>query len=252
MANFITDQVKVKLVGTMPRKSYTDIAGAITRSELEIDEILEMPYNDDLVNKIVNMSHLATTEFDYFVFMVEGVSRVTEIQLVRKRLASYMIKSGRINKKGKRSFDIICPKSISDLTIPINVADKGEIQLSYKDICNMINDWYDKGVELGYPEEDLRYLKPQATEAKILVAMNAHALLDWFKIRCCKNAQWEIREMAKQMLKLCKEHNPTLFQNAGASCVGLGYCPENDYQNKVCKGKIVTHKDVLELIKNRK
>ena len=51
-------------------------------------------------------------------------------------------------------------------------------------------------MEAGLHEEDLRYLKPQATEFKALIGMNAHALLDWFKIRCCKNAQAEIRDMA--------------------------------------------------------
>ena len=35
-------------------------------------------------------------EFDFFLFGVEGYSRVTEVQLVRKRLASYLIKSGRL------------------------------------------------------------------------------------------------------------------------------------------------------------
>jgi hypothetical protein len=115
MANIIPceDGIKVKLIGAMPRESYVDIAASITRSEKTLDEIAMMPYNEDLVKKVVSMNHLATTEFDYFVFAVEGLSRVTEIQLVRKRLASYMIKSGRVEKKGKRTFDVVKPKSLA-------------------------------------------------------------------------------------------------------------------------------------------
>jgi thymidylate synthase (FAD) len=82
--------------------------------------------------------------------------------------------------------------------------------------------------------------------------MNGHALLDWFKIRCCKNAQHEIRALAWEMLRLCKEHSPALFSNAGPSCAVLGYCPENSYQNKECQNKVITHVEVLDMIRNHK
>ena len=79
--------------------------------------------------------------------------------------------------------------------------------------------------------------------------MNAHALLDWFKIRCCKNAQAEIRDMAWKMLRLCKEAAPDLFRDAGPSCVALGYCPENDFQHKDCR---VIRKDrALEILRQQ-
>jgi thymidylate synthase (FAD) len=276
MANIIKsgEGMKVKLIGAMPRESYADIAANITRSEKTIDEIMSMPYNENLVKKVVDMSHLATTEFDYFIFLVEGLSRVTEIQLVRKRIASYLIKSGRINKGGKRSFDVVKPDSLDGffgtVRFPIDRAmisnsgweekitdtvsgyKGGEIllDLSFDDLCNIIEQWYECGVRCGYPEEDLRYMKPQGTEFKGLIAMNAHALLDWFKIRCCNNAQHEIHDLAWEMLKLCKNHFPALFSNAGPSCAVLGYCPENDYQNKQCKGGILTHNQIKEMIKN--
>lgn len=252
----------VKLIGAMPRESFVDVAGSFTRSEKTMEEIITAPYNEKLVEKIVGMNHLATTEFDYFVFAVEGLSRVTETQLVRKRLASYMIKSGRI-QKGKRSFDVIKPKSLNNFypnvhlnanRITINdvpLEDKTvdvQVDLSFEDLMSIIQQWYEIGVKANKPEEDLRYVKPQATEWKGLIGMNGHALLDWFKIRCCKNAQWEIRTLANAMLAQCKKHSPALFKNAGPSCKVLGYCPENKFQNKECTG-VLTHENVLELIK---
>ena len=97
MANIIEcgKGIKVKLIGAMPRESFVDIAATFTRSEKSMEEVVSMPYNEKLVEKVVGMNHLATTEFDYFVFAVEGCSRVVETQLVRKRLASYLIKSGK-------------------------------------------------------------------------------------------------------------------------------------------------------------
>lgn len=251
-------------------KIYTDIAARFVKSERSLSEIIASPYSKKLVKRIIDSGHEAAVEFDFFIFGIEGYARVTEVQLVRKRIASYMIKSGRADKEGKRSFDIVLPENIEKLhaykSIPVESLkmsdgtplasylpeDQKEVVLTYntEQILNLIENWYDTGVEKGLPEEDLRYVKPQATEFKALIGMNAHALRDWFRIRCCKNAQQEIRDMATKMLKLCKDVAPDLFEDAGPNCVRLGYCPENEMQNKDCQGKIVTKNKALELINN--
>lgn len=271
MVNIINanEGIKVKLIGATDRESFVDLAGKITRTEVGIDDLVTLPYSPELVEKIVGMNHLATTEFDYFVFAVEGTSRVLETQLVRKRHAAYIIKSGRIDKKGKRSFDIVRPESLKNMycTVKLNpskiLLNDSEnlgrvhgwdadlkIDLSFEDLMEIISEWYSDGVKQGFPEEDLRYAKPQGTEFKGLIGMNAHALMDWFKIRMCKNAQKEIRTLATKMHNLVCEKSPALFKNSGASCKVLGYCPENKYQHKDCKGFIPTHETVLKVIKS--
>lgn len=218
-------------------KIYTDIAARFTRSEKSLDEILSTPYNAALVQKIVSSGHKAAVEFDYFIFGVEGYSRVTETQLVRKRLASYLIKSGRIDKGSKCAFDMVLPPSISeyktrvnlsarnieidgapivDLMLDLNLADSAITGVvDPEGILGITEQWYNSGVEDGYPEEDLRYMKQQATEFKAIIGMNAHALLDWFQVRVCLNAQEEIRDMAIKMLRLCQEAAPDIFKDAG-------------------------------------
>lgn len=271
MANILEcgKDIKVRLIGAMPRESYVDIAATFTRSEKSMDEIVEMPYNPKLVEKVVGMSHLATTEFDYFIFAVEGVSRVVETQLVRKRLASYLIKSGRVQKNGRRSYDIIKPSSLNGFrptiklkldNVLINGVDAKDVllggegtieaKLNFEDLTEILEQWYNEGVKENLPEEDLRYMKPQGTEWKGLVAMNAHSWLDWFKIRVCLNAQHEHRNLALKFMKELKAHSPHLFKNAGASCVSLGYCPENEYQHQNCKGKVITHTEAKLILKD--
>ena len=66
---------------------------------------------------------------------------------------------------------------------------------------------------------------PNACETHITVTMNARELLHFFSLRCCNRAQWEIREMAVEMLRLCKQAAPAIFENAGPGCVS-GPCPE--------------------------
>ena len=56
--------------------------------------------------------------------------------------------------------------------------------------------------------------------------MNARSLINFFRLRCCSRAQWEIKAVADEMLRLCKDVAPSIFKNAGPSCVKEGKCPE--------------------------
>ena len=149
---------------------YTDIAARFTRSEKTIEEIIASPYDANLVKTIVNSGHKAAVEFDYFLFGVEGYARVTEVQLVRKRIASFMIKSGRVDKRGKRSFDVVIPSNIEEFSSPVLVSASkvmlmnGQSLSSWngaiKDvilevdanlILNLTEGWYNDGVAKGVP-----------------------------------------------------------------------------------------------------
>lgn len=231
-------------------KIFTDIAARFVRSERELEEIAASPYSRQIVRNILESNHRAALEFDYFIFGVDGYSRVTETQLVRKRIASYLIKSGRAELHGKRAFSVVYPKEAAHFKAQVNLPGGGRVVLSGSELADIARQWYEQGVVAGVPEESLRYLKPQATVFKAIIGMNAHALLDWFAIRCCKNAQAEIRDLANKMLALCRGAAPDLFENAGPNCVQLGYCPENSLQNPDCRGKIPTKKEALEILRN--
>lgn len=230
-------------------KIYTDLAARFVKSERELEEIAASPYSRELVRNIIDSNHRAALEFDYFLFGVDGYSRVTETQLVRKRVASYLIKSGRAELGGKRAFSVAYPQNAAEFQATVRLPDGKEARLSGRDLAELSRQWYEAGLQAGLPEEDLRYLKPQATVFKAIIGMNAHALLDWFAIRCCRNAQHEIRDLAWKMLRLCRGAAPDLFENAGPNCVQLGYCPENQQQNAACRGKILTKKEALEILK---
>ena len=73
--------------------------------------------------------------------------------------------------------------------------------------------------------EDARFVLPNACETKMVVTMNARSLFNFFRHRCCARAQWEIRDVADQMLCLVCEVAPSLFKKAGPPCVSGG-CPE--------------------------
>ena len=73
--------------------------------------------------------------------------------------------------------------------------------------------------------EDARFVLPNACETKMLVTMDARSLLHFFELRCCSRAQWEIRDVARQMVALVYPVAPHLFAKAGPPCLA-GPCPE--------------------------
>ena len=143
------------------------------------------------------------------------MSRALTHQLVRHRVASYSQQSQRYVNMNE--FDYVMPKSIED---------NADAYAKFYQTMDMIDYTYILLKEMGIPEEDARYVLPNACTTNIIVTMNARELRHFFALRCCERAQWEIRQLATKMLAICKEVSPTIFGNAGASCVQLGYCPE--------------------------
>lgn len=187
-------------------------AGAEELSETMTDEQVQ-----SLVNKIISMGHASTMEHVTFTFAIEGISRVLSHQLVRHRIASYSQQSQRY--VSEHDFEYIMPPTIANNPVA---------KAKFENLMSTIRQTYDELAEMDIPKEDARYVLANATETKILATFNARSLLNFFTLRCCNRAQWEIREMAYQMLAEVKKVAPLLFKNAGASCVSTGRCPEGN------------------------
>ena len=84
---------------------------------------------------------------------------------------------------------------------------------------------YNNLIEVGIPAEDARFVTPQAMTTNLVMTMNARELLHFFSLRTCNRAQWEIRDLADRMLKICCCVAPAIFESAGPGCV-TGKCTE--------------------------
>jgi thymidylate synthase (FAD) len=180
-----------------------------------IDENWSPGEIETMVSRVRDAGHLSTFEHTMFSFGVSGVSRALTHQLVRHRHMSYEQKSQRYIKV-RGQFDFITPPSI---------AARPEIKAKYDALMEQIAAFYADAMAAGAPAEDVRFALPNAAETQIVVTANARALLDFFTLRTCNNAQWEIRELGFAMLRLAKRAAPSLFVRAGATCV-RGYCNE--------------------------
>ncbi|MDH5810877.1 MAG: FAD-dependent thymidylate synthase [Candidatus Methanomethylicaceae archaeon] len=172
-----------------------------------------------LLKKVIESGHHSVLEHASFTFAIEGISRACSHQLVRHRIASYSQQSQRYVKLDE--IDFIIPESI-------NRDDK--LRSEFYEALELCKTCYKKLLEEGVPAEDARYVLPQATPTKIVVTMNARSLMNFFELRCCLSAQWEIRRLAEEMLSLVKQVAPHIFENAGPFCVTRKVCPEKKYE----------------------
>lgn len=188
------------------------VAARLCYAPVGAAELLETADDASLarvLKTILDSGHHSTLEHASFTFAIDGVSRALTHQLVRHRMASYNQQSQRYVR-----FD-----GDPVYIVPPTVVEAGDDVLRrYAQAVEAAWDAYGALVEAGIPAEDARYLLPNAAETKIAVTMNARELLHFFELRCCKRAQWEIRELALAMLVLVQEVAPTVFHSAGASC----------------------------------
>lgn len=201
-----------------------------------IDDIVkkyDSESNIALINKILSSGHHSVIEHVSFTFGIEGISRVTTHQLVRHRVASFSQQSQRY----------VSFKEKLDCIIPDTIKENASAQKLYKKSFDAAYNDYKELVAMGIPQEDARYVLPNGAETKIIVTMNARELLHFFKLRCCLRAQKEIREMAKEMLKIAKSKSPTIFKDSGPECVRSS-CPEG---KMTCGNAVDIRKEYKEL-----
>jgi len=214
--------MKVKLINyTKNPERIVAQSARLCYSALNIDELNEKLTDESmikLIKKIIKLGHYSVLEHAIFTFAVEGISRVTSHQLVRHRIASFSQQSQRYVKIKDEGFPYVIPESITK---------DEKLTKIFTEAIKKLDRIYNLFLDHNIAAEDARYILPQAVETKIIITANARELLHIFKLRCCNRAQWEIRELAKSMLKEVKVIAPSIFEKAGPPCV-LGPCPEGE------------------------
>jgi thymidylate synthase (FAD) len=166
-----------------------------------------------MIAEITGMGHHSVIEHASYTFSVEGVSRALTHQLVRHRIASF-------SQQSQRYVSIKEPTYVTPPSVSRDEALKEKFDSAMEVAWQAYRDLADK-----VPAEDARYVLPNACTTNVTVTMNARELWHFLTLRTCSRAQWEIREVAEEMLKQLKEVSPRIFSQAGPPCV-RGPCPE--------------------------
>jgi thymidylate synthase (FAD) len=140
-----------------------------------------------LVKHLYKNGHHSVFEHIYFTFKIEGISRACSHQLVRHRMCSFTQRSQRYCSE--EGFEYITPPSLSN-------------SLVYNTDMRIITNAYGWYQEDNVPNEDARYILPNACCTDLYLSCNLRELIHICNERLCSKAQWEIRELVKKMVEL--------------------------------------------------
>lgn len=223
-------------------------AAKLCYSDAHIETLLDgltPEKTEAFLQRLNDVGHASPIEHASFTFGIEGVSRTFLAQVTRHRIGSFSVQSQRYVRL--EDFRYVIPPEIEAIPEAKEafIASMNEDAARYLDLVKKLEEGHTARLMAeGMPEkqartkaskqanEDARFVLPNACETKMVVTMNARSLQNFFHLRCCNRAQWEIRALAEEMLRLVYPVAPHLFRTAGPACVS-GPCPEG----RMCCGK---------------
>ena len=143
-----------------------------------------------LVEHLYRSGHHSVFEHIYFTFYIEGISRACSHQLVRHRMCSFTQRSQRYCSED--GFKVVLPPSIDS---------SPDRYYEYGDGIQETRQCYENLVRANTPNEDARYILPNACETSLYLSCNLRELIHICNERLCSRAQWEIREVVQEMVK---------------------------------------------------
>ncbi len=193
------------------------MAARLCYSSLDIENLRCSTLDEDqqLIGKVLALGHESVLEHASFSLGIEGVSRVLSHQLVRHRLASFSQQSQRYV-----SFD----EGFS-YQVPPSILQNESLHREYDRMMGQLAELYRHLRKRDIPAEDARFVLPNAADTRLVMTMNARELRHFFRLRCCRRAQWEIRALATEILRQLRKIAFPLFHDAGPACLS-GPCPE--------------------------
>lgn len=165
-----------------------------------------MEENLNLIKALIAQDH-SPIEFAWAMFDIQGISRACANQLNRYRMSSQAQESMRYVEVKKKETDSIKEYPFIYPYTALKVTDACE------DVVKICFKFYDRLVKAGVPKEDARMFLPLGTETRLKLACNFRELRHILKQRLDKHSQWEVRQVAREMLRICQEKWPWLVED---------------------------------------
>lgn len=185
----------------------TDFIG-IDDNEMLADFAAGICYNSIMRNdkrrikNCIRRGHESVIEHLSATFLIEDISRACSHQIVRHRLASYSQQSQRYCDTGEWA-----------PVIPPEIQDNEVVLHNFLKMVGEIKKFYVAAKSYGVLKEDARFILPNATPTTILVTMNLRNWRHFIEMRFAQEAQWEIRAVAKEILRILYGEYPAIFKD---------------------------------------
>jgi len=184
---FITPQAE-KLIETAGRTAYLS-------HEKQAENTAER-----FIKMLLSKGHHSVFEHAYATFRISGVSRVFTHQFVRHRLCSFTQQSQRFVNEA--NFTYVEPESVKK---------NSEAHTIFINLMAEAKKAYLAMQKLGIKNEDARFVLPNAVESQLVVTANFREWRYIVELRGNKSAQWEIRAVVLEILRLLKQYAPAVF-----------------------------------------
>lgn len=166
----------------------------------------------DLVRYMVKHDYGSVLEHVSFTFELRDISIAISRELLEHRIASHTARSTRYSDEGEASyyypeFDDDEAREIYTNTLQY----MREQYLKLRDRC---------GCEIA------RYVLPMATCCTYVWTINARSLINFLRLRLCKNAAPEMQELARKVKNLAVKIYPEIFEDIDCRGSQYGICPE--------------------------
>ncbi len=173
--------------------------------------------DSELTKFMIKHDFTSTIEHISFTFLLKDISIAISRELLEHRIASHTARSTRYSDEGKTNF--YYPNFRGDVD-----------RKTYEKTLQYVQEQYVRLKEsCGY--EVARYLLPLATHCTYIWTINARSLINFLRLRLCKNSAPEMQELAKHVKGIVEKVYPEIFYSI--DCRGSQYkiCPEPKKRN---------------------
>ena len=193
-------------------------AAYLARGELAPD--LTQTEQAELLKALLARPRKRELEQASFTLLYAGMSLAALTHLTRHRMQAMVAP------------DFLANADYGRYVLPESVRAAGAEDL-YRSAFSMAGEAAGKLRAMGAGDDVLSYLLVSGLKVPVVSTMNAGELYTYFRLRTCMRAQWEIRELATEALRVLRRAHPVLFGLYGPTCFAFGSCPEG----KMCCGR---------------
>lgn len=160
-----------------------------------------------IIRNIIKNGHEAVLEHCSFTVKFT-VDRGVSHEIVRHRLAAYCQESTRYCNYQKGQFD-------GEITViePCFLGEGTDGYLYWETACEAAERAYFALLDWGCRPQEARAVLPNSLKTEVVMTADIREWRHFLKLRCSKAAHPQMREVAIQLLAMCDERMPELFND---------------------------------------
>lgn len=153
-------------------------------------------------------------ELVHVTFRIESLTLAAVTHLVRHRMQTVLVPQ------------VLTAILYNSHVLPETIAVNEQARILYEAAYQRNTEGLQTLLDHGLPVEAVQYFALAGNQLSVICDMNARELQHFFALRTCNRAQWEIRAVAKDLLRQLRAQSPAFYHLMGPSCYVTGKCPE--------------------------